>query len=172
MANRAKTKAIPGAAYLRIGEVAERTSVTERTLRFYEEKGLLRAPTRMEGGFRLYSDSDVERVERIKDLQKLLGFSLAEIKEMVEAEEVKMQLAAGYNPDADLPEKRANVLRAIEVTERQHSLLQQKVDALDEMKVYLEKRLTTFNCWLEDVESQLKGKKPRKRKSEDGARPS
>jgi hypothetical protein len=83
-----------------------------------------------------------------------------------------MQLAAGYNPDADLPEKRANVLRAIEVTERQHSLLQQKVDALDEMKVYLEKRLTTFNCWLEDVESQLKGKKPRKRKSEDGARPS
>ncbi len=88
--------------HLRIGEVAERTSVTERTLRFYEEKGLLRPPTRMDGGFRLYSDDDVQRVERIKDLQKLLGFSLAEIKEMVDAEEVKMQLAAGYNPDADL----------------------------------------------------------------------
>ena len=46
-------------AYLQIGEVAERTGVTQRTLRFYEEKGLLRPPTRMEGGFRLYSEDDV-----------------------------------------------------------------------------------------------------------------
>ncbi len=172
MANRAKTKANPGSPHLRIGEVAERTSVTERTLRFYEEKGLLRPPSRMDGGFRLYSDDDVQRVERIKDLQKLLGFSLAEIKEMVDAEEVKMQLVAGYNPDADLHEKRTNVLRAIEVTEHQHGLLQQKVDALDEMKVYLEKRLTTFNCWLRDIDSRLKGKKPRRRRSKDGALPS
>ncbi len=168
MANRAKTKANPGTAHLRIGEVAERTSVTERTLRFYEEKGLLRPPTRMEGGFRLYSDDDVQRVERIKDLQKLLGFSLAEIKEMVDAEEVKMQLAADYNPDADLHEKRANVLRAIEVTKRQHALIQQKVDALDEMKDFLEGRLSTFNCWLKDVEARLKGNKPRPRRSGDG----
>ena len=36
-------------AYLQIGEVAERTGVTQRTLRFYEEKGLLRPPTRMDG---------------------------------------------------------------------------------------------------------------------------
>jgi DNA-binding transcriptional MerR regulator len=168
MANKAKTKANSGSAYLRIGEVAGRTSVTERTLRFYEEKGLLRSPERMEGGFRLYSDADVQRVERIKDLQKLLGFSLAEIKEMVDAEEVKMQLAAGYNPDADLHEKRANVLRAIEVTERQHSLIQQKVNALDDMKVYLEGRLATFRCWLNDVESRLNEKKPRRRRSKNG----
>jgi DNA-binding transcriptional MerR regulator len=60
-------------AYLQIGEVAERTGVTQRTLRFYEEKGLLKPPSRMEGGFRLYSEDDVRRVEQIKRLQKLLG---------------------------------------------------------------------------------------------------
>ncbi len=42
-----------------IGEVAERTGVTQRALRFYEEKGLLQPPERMEGGFRRYSDDDI-----------------------------------------------------------------------------------------------------------------
>src|SRR5438105_12090673 len=62
--------------YLQIGEVAERTGVTQRTLRFYEEKGLLKPPSRMEGGFRLYSAEDVQRVERIRQMQNLLGFTL------------------------------------------------------------------------------------------------
>ena len=141
--------------YLQIGEVAERTGVTQRTLRFYEEKGLLKPPTRMEGGFRLYSEADIQRVERIRRLQQLLGFSLAEIKEMVEAEEVKMQLRAEYRPDAALPQKRAQVLRAIEVTERQHALIRQKVDALAEMQSKLEERVTTFRGWLDQIDAQL-----------------
>src|SRR5512134_1259355 len=81
-------------AYLQIGEVAERTGVTQRTLRFYEEKGLLKPPTRLDGGFRLYSEGDIGRVERIKELQSLLGLSLADIKEMVEADEIKLQIKA------------------------------------------------------------------------------
>src|SRR3954462_7763252 len=89
------------AAYLQIGEVAERTGVTQRTLRFYEEKGLLKPPTRMDGGFRLYSEGDVRRVEEIRRMQSLLGMSLAEIKEMVEAEEIKSQIRAEYSRDAD-----------------------------------------------------------------------
>src|SRR5207245_6594349 len=83
-----------------IGEVAERTGVTQRTLRFYEEKGLLRPPSRMVGGFRLYSEQDVKRVEHIRRLQDLLGVALAEIKEMVEAEEVLRELRAQYRPDS------------------------------------------------------------------------
>ena len=145
----------PEEAYLQIGEVAERTGVTQRTLRFYEEKGLLKPPTRMEGGFRLYSDADVQRVERIRRLQTLLGFSLAQIKEMVEAEEVKMQLRAEYRPEAALTEKRAQVERAIEVTERQQALLCQKVDALLEMKSHLEERLATYRGWLQQIEQAL-----------------
>src|SRR5205807_8536503 len=86
-------------AYLQIGEVAERTGVTQRTLRFYEEKGLLKPPSRMDGGFRLYSEEDVKRVEKIRRLQELLGTSLAEIKEMVEAEATLRELRAQYNPE-------------------------------------------------------------------------
>ena len=138
--------------YLQIGEVAERTGVTQRTLRFYEEKGLLKPPTRMEGGFRLYSEADIQRVERIRRLQQLLGFSLAEIKEMVEAEEVKMQLRAEYRPDAALPQKRAQVLRAIEVTERQYAVIRQKAEGLAQMKAHLEEKLETYRGWLAQLD--------------------
>lgn len=151
--------------YLQIGEVAERTGVTQRTLRFYEEKGLLKPPTRMEGGFRLYSEADIQRVERIKRLQQLLGFALAEIKEMVEAEEVKMQLRAEYRPEADLSQKKAQLLRAIEVTERQYALIRQKVDALTDMQSTLEDRLATFNGWLDQLDGALNPDKKSKAKT-------
>src|ERR1700752_712169 len=100
---------------LQIGEVAERTGVTQRTLRFYEEKGLLKPPSRMDGGFRLYSEEDVKRDERIRRAQELLGISLAEIKEMVEAEQVLRELRAQFNPEAALADKRRQLEKAIEV---------------------------------------------------------
>jgi DNA-binding transcriptional MerR regulator len=145
--------------YLQIGEVAERTGVTQRTLRFYEEKGLLKPPTRMEGGFRLYSEADIQRVERIKRLQQLLGFTLAEIKEMVEAEEVKMQLRAEYRPETAVTQKRAQLLKAIDVTERQCGLIRQKVDALTDMQSKLEERLAMFREWLGNLDEQIKAEK-------------
>jgi DNA-binding transcriptional MerR regulator len=142
-------------AYLQIGEVAERTGVTQRTLRFYEEKGLLKPPSRMEGGFRLYSEDDVRRVEQIKRLQKLLGFTLAEIKEMVEAEEVKWQLRAEYRPQADLAERRQHINKALEVTERQCAVIRQKVEALRDMQTHLEEKLQTYRQWLSQIEEAI-----------------
>ena len=149
-------EAAPDEPYLQIGEVAERTGVTPRTLRFYEEKGLLKPPTRMEGGFRLYSEADIQRLERIRHLKQLLGFPLAEIKEMVEADEIKMQLRAEYRPEAEASEKRAQILKAIEVTERQLELIRQKATALKDMQSKYEERLATFGGWLTDLESTPK----------------
>jgi len=141
-------------AYLQIGEVAERTGVTQRTLRFYEEKGLLKPPSRLEGGFRLYSEDDVKRVEQIKRLQTLLGFTLADIKEMVEAEEVKTQLRAEYRKDAELSERRAKLLKAIEVTERQVAVVDQKLESLEEMKASLEQKLETLRGWVVQLDEK------------------
>lgn len=153
----------PGEAYLQIGEVAERTGVTQRTLRFYEEKGLLKPPTRMEGGFRLYSEEDVQRVERIKRLQTLLGFTLAEIKEMVEAEEVKLQLRQEYRHDADIADRKAKIEKAIEVTERQVAVIRQKMDALADMRHHLEERLAKYRGWLAQLEAQAQELRATKR---------
>ncbi len=145
----------PNEPHLQIGEVAGRTKVTQRTLRFYEEKGLLKPPSRMEGGFRLYSEDDITRVEQIKELQQLLGFTLAEIKDMIDADEVLSQLRAEYRADAALPAKKAQVLQAIEVTERQYGVYRQKSDALAEMQSKLDERLTTLRGWLDRIDEAL-----------------
>ena len=67
---------------LQIGQVAERTGLSLRTIRFYEENGLVRPASRSEGGFRLYSEDDVARLEVIKRM-KPLGFRLEEMQELL-----------------------------------------------------------------------------------------
>ncbi len=64
----------------RIGEVADRLGVSPRTIKYYEEIGLLIPGERSPGGFRLYGEPDVERLQRILRL-KDMGFSLAAIRE-------------------------------------------------------------------------------------------
>ena len=69
--------------FIQIGELAKKTKVTPRTIKHYEEKGLLKPFKKTKGGFRLYQNDKVELVERIRQLKKA-GFSLSEVKEMEE----------------------------------------------------------------------------------------
>jgi DNA-binding transcriptional MerR regulator len=146
-------------ASLQIGEVAERTGVTQRTLRFYEEKGLLKPPSRMDGGFRLYSEDDVRRVEQIRKLQDLLGVTLADIKEIVDAGEMLRELRAQYRPEAGIEEKRRQLLKAIEVVQGQYGIVKHKIEQMEEMKGQLEERLKTFDRWMAELE-ELEKKEP------------
>jgi len=134
--------------FLQIGEAAERSGLTQRTLRYYEEKGLLHPPSRMEGGFRLYSDEDIERVERIKELRDLLGFSLADIKEMLEAEDVRLQIRAEWRKDADAAEKVQKLQKAREVTAAQLALIDSKMGKMAEMRQTIVERLEKYDAWL------------------------
>jgi DNA-binding transcriptional MerR regulator len=143
-------------ASLQIGEVAERTGVTQRTLRFYEEKGLLRPPSRMDGGFRLYSEDDVRRVEQIRKLQNLLGVTLADIKEMVDAGEMLRELRAQYRPEAGIDEKRRQLLKAIDVVQGQYGIVKHKIEQMDEMKTQLEERLKTLDRWMAELDEAEK----------------
>ncbi len=117
-------------ARFQIGEVADRTGVTQRTLRFYEEKGLLRPPERMDGGFRLYSENDVTRIGYIMQLQDLLGFTLSEIKDMVEAEELLLQMVSTRRPDRELPERLQRSEQIIGALTRQLDVVAHKVEHL------------------------------------------
>ncbi len=65
----------------RIGELAQRVGLTERTIRYYEELGLLDSVKRLEGGQRLYTDDDVRRLRFVQKL-KMLGLSLQEMLEL------------------------------------------------------------------------------------------
>jgi DNA-binding transcriptional MerR regulator len=65
----------------RIGELATRVGLTERTIRYYEELGLLESVKRLDGGVRVYTDDDVRRLRYIRKL-KTLGLSLQEMLEL------------------------------------------------------------------------------------------
>lgn len=67
---------------MKIGELARRTGFTTKTIRYYEQIGLLAAPERSDSGYRLYGPDDVERLEFV-DKAKRLGFSLDDIRDVL-----------------------------------------------------------------------------------------
>jgi DNA-binding transcriptional MerR regulator len=77
---------------LTIGEAADRAGVSTRTLRYYEQRGLLAPARRTVGGPRRYTDADVARVARIRQLQGLLGDDLDRIGAVLDADD---RLASG-----------------------------------------------------------------------------
>jgi DNA-binding transcriptional MerR regulator len=99
----------------RIGEVAEQTGVTTRTIRYYEELGLLGGSERKKGRHRLYCDSDIERLRELIRLRDLLGLSLDELKCLLVGEEADLQEAL-RNVDAQLERvcARHEALRCLE----------------------------------------------------------
>lgn len=68
---------------MQIGEVAERTGLSLRTIRYYGEVGLVTPSTRTVGGFRLYGEGDLERLHLVKRM-KVLEFSLEEMRELID----------------------------------------------------------------------------------------
>jgi DNA-binding transcriptional MerR regulator len=77
------TATTPDGARLKIGELARRTALSVRTIRFYEQLGLLHPSERTEGGHRIYARHEVARLQRISSLRRL-GLTLAEVGEVLD----------------------------------------------------------------------------------------
>lgn len=72
---------------MQIGRVAELCGLSLRTVRYYEEQGLIAPDGRSDGGFRLYTDAQVERLLLIKQM-KPLGFTVAQMRELLDARDL------------------------------------------------------------------------------------
>ena len=106
---------------LRIGELAKLTGITPRTLRYWEEQGLISPSGYRGGGERLYSQTDMARVTRIKDLQELLGFTLAEVRVVMDTEDIEAldRVRSEYRWGDASPEVRRELLdEAIDANEK------------------------------------------------------
>jgi DNA-binding transcriptional MerR regulator len=98
---------------LRIGEVAELTGTTARTIRYYEEIGLLdSAPERAQGKHRVYTQADVDRVREIIRLRDLLGLSLDQLSQLLEAESARAHLRDELQQTED-PGERKRILEEL-----------------------------------------------------------
>jgi DNA-binding transcriptional MerR regulator len=122
-----------GERLLRIGEVAERAGVTPRTIRYYEERGLLGSDaSREKGSHRHYTEAAVVRVQELIRMRDLLGLSLDELVEIVEAEEARAVLRGRWAETTSDAERLRIVESSIPLVERQIELLRSRREKLDE----------------------------------------
>jgi MerR family transcriptional regulator, repressor of the yfmOP operon len=120
-----------------IEQVAAQTGLTKRTLRYYEEVGLLPPTGRTEGNYRRYTQNDIQRVERVKNLRDLLGFSLADIREILQAEEERDQIRVAYRQETEATAKISQLERIDEIILHQLELIEQKIAGLEQMRASL-----------------------------------
>jgi DNA-binding transcriptional MerR regulator len=113
---------------IRVGEVAERLEVSPRTIKYYEELGLVEPAERSAGGFRLYGSREIERLERILRM-KSIGYSLTAIRELLavrdtaqEADRVTVLRTATEHLKEREREASGRVLKIREDLERAESL--------------------------------------------------
>ncbi|MFB2555255.1 MerR family transcriptional regulator [Herbiconiux liangxiaofengii] len=119
------------AAMMHIGELAERTELSLRTIRHYDEIGLLKPSGRTDGGFRLYTERDFARLMLIRRM-KPLGFPLEEMSELLRIIDTLEQ--------GDDPELRAQLDRFVERAAEQRQKLQRQLDMADEFLALLHDR--------------------------------
>ncbi len=113
--------------YMRIGELSKLAETNNETLRFYESKGLLEEPRRSDAGYRLYTKSDVQRVQFIMRARRM-GFSLKEIDELLSMRVTKEESTCGEVKD--LAEKKLVAIDGkIAELNRMKGALQQITDA-------------------------------------------
>jgi DNA-binding transcriptional MerR regulator len=121
---------------LRIGDVARLVGTTPRTIRYYEELGLLpEAPARPSGQHRIYTDAEVERLREVMRLKSLLGVSLEELRTLLTAEEARAEVRAQLRRDDVRPERRRELLdQALGHIDRQLQLVRHRTHELAKLE--------------------------------------
>ena len=143
----------------RIGEVAERVGVTTRTIRYYEELGLLGCDTgRPKGAHRLYTDADISRLQELIRLRDLLGLSLEELIELAEAEDARAGLRNQWDRDPDDAERLRIVHEATPLVERQLDLVRARQTTLAQFAASLEERLGQLHAKAAELSLGTAGK--------------
>ena len=119
---------------LRIGQLAERTGVTPRTIRYYEEIGLLAPSERRKGSHRLYDEAHVERVLELTQLRDLLNLSLKELKQLVDAEDARAVLRRRFHETDSDVERLRIVEETLPHVETQLALVRRRREELERLE--------------------------------------
>jgi DNA-binding transcriptional MerR regulator len=140
-------------AQLRIGEVAARTGTTPRTIRYYEEIGLLPAPEeRPSGTHRLYDEADVERLQEVLRLKELLGVSLDELRELVAAERARAALRTKWQTAAPGVERQREILEeGLALTARQLELVARRSEEIARLEAELQAKRRRLRARLAEL---------------------
>jgi MerR family transcriptional regulator, repressor of the yfmOP operon len=136
---------------LSIGRAAALAAVSARTLRYYEELGLLAPSGHTPGGARRYGEEDLARLARIRELKDLLGFNLDEVRAVLAAEDHLGSLRAAYHAGADRAGQRAIVEEAVEINARLQAAVGAKLERLAAFQAGLAAKAARYQAALAEL---------------------
>jgi DNA-binding transcriptional MerR regulator len=138
---------------LTIGQAATAAAVTPRTLRYYEELGLLRPSAHSVRGARRYSDADLARIARIRELQHLMGFNLEEIGQILSAEDSLERIRDEYRSGKPTSRRRRELLaEAIQINDRLREQVRQKVSSIAGFLEELDAKAVRYRQVVEEID--------------------
>jgi DNA-binding transcriptional MerR regulator len=158
----APTRLASDAGMLRIGDVARLVGTTPRTIRYYEEIGLLpEAPARPSGRHRLYSEAEVERLREVMRLKDLLGVSLEELRTLLAAEEARAEVRAQLRRENVDPARRRELLReALGHLDRQLGLVRHRAAELGKLERELSETRKRVRRKIRELDAHAQGSFP------------
>lgn len=120
--------------FYKIEDVAKMVGLTKRTLRYYEEIGLMTPPDRSEGGFRLYTDAHVERLKKLVNARDVLGFSLQELQHYVSMSEEFINQRDEIKQTEDLELRLQKIYELESTVDKQLEFIDQKLEKMKNMR--------------------------------------
>jgi MerR family transcriptional regulator, repressor of the yfmOP operon len=141
---------------MKIGDVAKLAGTTPRTIRYYEEIGLLPAPdSREPGAHRTYAQQDVDRLTELLRLRTLLGVSLDGLKDLVEAEDNREALRREWHDGVEDPVRRREILDSLDHhAERQLELVRARRDEIASLEAELLARRKRIRLRLRELKDE------------------
>jgi DNA-binding transcriptional MerR regulator len=144
----------PGDARFRIGEVAKQAGVSPRTLRYYQELGMLDPAGRSPGGSRRYSARDVARLTRILELRDVMGFDLERINAILHAEDRLAELRQEVRAGVSHERYRDAVAEAITINNGMREQVQTKLAVLQTFLAELEEKAARYRQIARDLSTR------------------
>ena len=127
--------------------------MTPRTLRYYEELGLLRPSAHSVGGARRYAETDLARIARIRELQQLMGFNLEEINQILSAEDSLERIRGEYRSGKPTSRRRRELLaEAIEINDRLREQVRQKVSLIGGFLEELDAKAVRYRVIVDEID--------------------
>lgn len=144
---------------LKIDEVAKQSGLSKRTIRYYEEIGLLEAPPRSKGGTRLYSERHIAFLKKVMTIKEVLGFSLQELQHYMSLRETFERERQDYLQAKDLKDSEKEQEKLVELTkslDKQIQVIEEKMQKLLSVQSELESLRKRATARLETLETETR----------------
>lgn len=138
--------------FLLIDEIAHQLGLTKRTIRYYEEQGLLKPAARTEKGYRLYSEEDVSRLETIKEFRDCMGFSLKDIKEILQVGDTWQETGKAFKSAQKLTVKKAALEKLREELKSFLVMISEKKAHIQKIEDSYQEKLTKLERAIKELE--------------------